>query len=308
MLRALTISATTRAKYTRLWAEFVAWLTTVTVALRTETADDLLAHWMDQQYAEGWNPERGAYMLAALKFMMPQFGRGGHGLPRALQALRGWRKRVPARTGLPLPSEIVALIATRLIDRGQLRAALYVLVTFAGYLRPSEALRALGAHLIPPTPGGVCDGWSLVLHPRELAVPSKTQVYDEVIPFDLPFYSFLPGALRWLKASTPPGEPLSPFTLVRVSSLFKEAAEDMGLASLTPQLYQLRHSGPSVELALQLRTLANVKLRGRWRTDASVARYLKPGRVNEQLQRLAPEVQRAALLAPARLASLLGRR
>ncbi|CAK0881863.1 unnamed protein product, partial [Prorocentrum cordatum] len=214
----------------------------------------------------------------------------------ALQALRGWRRRVPARTRLPLPWEIVALIATRLIDRGQLRVALYALVTFAGHLRPSEALRALGAHLIPPTPGGVCDGWSLVLHPRELAGPSKTQVYDEVVPFDLPFYSFLPSALRWLKAATHPSEPLFPFPLVRVSSLFKGAAEDMGLASLTPQLYQLRHSGPSVELALQLRTLASAKLRGRWRTDASVARYLEPG----QLQRLAPEVQRAALLAPAR--------
>ncbi|CAK0858210.1 unnamed protein product, partial [Prorocentrum cordatum] len=269
VLRALSISATTRAKYTRLWAEFVAWMTTVTVALRAETADDLLAHWMGQQCAEGWNPERGAYMLAALKFMMPQFRRGGQGLPKALQALRGWRRRVPARARLPLPWEIVALVATRLIDRGQLRVALYVLVTFAGYPRPSKALRALG-------------------------------VYDEVIPFDLPFYSFLPSALRWLKAATHPSEPLFPFPLVRVSSLFKGAAEDRGLASLTPQLYQLRHSGPSVELALQLRTLASVKLRGRWRTDASVARYLEPGRVNEQLQRLAPEAQRAALLAPAR--------
>ncbi|CAK0904148.1 unnamed protein product [Prorocentrum cordatum] len=201
VLGALSISATTRAKCTRLLAEFVAWMTTVAVALRAEAADDLLAHWMGQQCAEGWNPERGACMLAALKFMMPQFGRG---------------------------------------------------------------------------------------------------VYDEVIPFDLLFYSFLPSALRWLRAATHPGEPLFPFPLVRVSSLFKGAAEDMGLASLTPQLCQLRHSGPSVELALQLQTLASVKLRGRWRTDASVARYLKPGRVNEQLQRLAPEVQRAALLAPAR--------
>ncbi|CAK0873437.1 unnamed protein product [Prorocentrum cordatum] len=290
VLRALSISATTRAKYTRLWAEFVAWMTTVTAALLAETADDLLAHWMDQQCAEGWNPERGAYMLAALKFMVPQFGRGGQGLPKALQALRGWRGRVPARTRLPLPWEIVALVATRLIDRGQLRVALYVLVTFAGYPRPSEAPWALGAHVIPPTPGGACDGWSLVLHPRELSAPSMTQVYDEVIPFDLPFYSFLPSAPRWLEAATHPSEPLFPFPIVRVSSLFKESAEDMGLASITPQLRQLRHSGPSVELALQVRTLASVRLRGRWRTDASVARYLKPGRVNEQLQRLAPEV------------------
>ncbi|CAK0804488.1 unnamed protein product [Prorocentrum cordatum] len=224
------------------------------------TVDDLLAQWMDQQYAEGWNPERGAHVLAALKFMMPQFARG------------------------------------RLIDVGQTRAAIYVLVTFAGYLRPPEALRALGLHLIPPTPGGACESCSLVLHPRELAMPSKTQVCDEAIPFDAPFYGFLPAALRWLKASTHTSAPLFPFTLVQVSAFFKQAAVDAGLEVLTPQLRQLRHSGPSVELALKLRALASAKLRGRWRSDASVARYLEPGRVNEQMQRLAPR----KLLGPRR--------
>ncbi|CAK0797077.1 unnamed protein product [Prorocentrum cordatum] len=86
---------------------------------------------------EGWNPERGAYMLAELKVMLPQFSRGGLGLPQALQAPRGWRRRVPARARPPLPLEIVALIAARLIDIGQLRAAIYVLATSASYLRPS---------------------------------------------------------------------------------------------------------------------------------------------------------------------------
>ena len=175
-----------------------------------------------------------------------------------------------------------------------------------GYLRPSEALRARGSRLIPPTLGGACDGWSSALRPRELAVPSKTQLYDQVIPFDVPLYGFLPAALQWLKASTRPNELLFPVTLVQASALFKQAAEDVGVGTLTPQLCRLRHSGPSVELALKLRTLVSVKLRGRWRLDAPVARYLTPGRVNEQLQRLAPAVQRAALLAPARLASLLG--
>ncbi|CAK0896651.1 unnamed protein product [Prorocentrum cordatum] len=259
-LRALSVTVAARAKYLHQWEEFALWLATASVALRAETADDPLAQWMGQQYAEGWNPERGARMLATLKFMMPQFARRGLGLPKALQSLRGWRRRVPARAGLPLPWEVVALVAARLIDVGQTRAAIYVLVTFAGYLRPPEALRALGSRLIPPAPGGACGGWSLVLRPRELAVPSKTQVRDEV------------------------------------SALFKQAAIDAGVEVLVLQLCQLRHSGPSVELALALRAPASAKLRGRRRSGSSVARYLEPGRVNEQMQRVRPAVQRAALL------------
>eukprot|EP00959_Pyramimonas_sp_CCMP1952_P095506 1996906-Pyramimonas_sp.AAC.1 len=56
---------------------------------------------------------------------------------------------------------------------------------------------------------------------------------------------------------------------------------------------------------MELRALASVKLRSRWRAAASVARCLKPGRVSEHLQSLGPAVQRAALLAPARPAALL---
>ncbi|CAK0875049.1 unnamed protein product [Prorocentrum cordatum] len=110
------------------------------------------------------------------------------------------------------------------------------------------------------------------------------------------FYSFLPAAHRWLKAPTHPNAPLFPITPAQAGTFFEQAAADVGVATLAPQLRQLRHAGPSVELAMKLRTLASVKLRGGWRAGASVARYLKLGRVSEQLQGLGPAVQRAALL------------
>ena len=81
-----------------------------------------------------------------------------------------------------------------------------------------------------------------------------------------------------------------------------------GVGALEPQLYQLRHSGPSVELALGLRQLTMVKLRGRWATDSSMSRYVKAARVGEQMQRLAAATQAAARSAPARLLALLARR
>ena len=67
----------------------------------------------------------------------------------------------------------------------------------------------------------------------------------------------------------------------------------------------MRHSGPSVDLAMGHRTLQEVKLRGRWKADSSMIRYVKPGRVNEQMQLLDAPARNEALLAPARLPALL---
>ena len=69
----------------------------------------------------------------------------------------------------------------------------------------------------------------------------------------------------------------------------------------------LRHSGPTYDQAVKYRTLSEIKLRGRWMSDASVQRYRKEGRVAEQLHRLLPEVRARALGAPLELRSLLGR-
>ena len=88
---------------------------------------------------------------------------------------------------------------------------------------------------------------------------------------------------------------------------FRLARQRCGLEVLKPELYMLRHSGPSFDRAVKYWTLAEIKLRGRWMSDADVQRYRKEGRVSEQLHRLPPHVLARAMGAPARLRSLLGR-
>ena len=51
----------------------------------------------------------------------------------------------------------------------------------------------------------------------------------------------------------------------------------LGFADAVP--YQARHSGPSIDLALHRRELKAAKKRGRWRTDRSLRRYEKAGRL-----------------------------
>ena len=50
--------------------------------------------------------------------------------------------------------------------------------------------------------------------------------------------------------------------------------------------HQLRHAGPSFDYAERLLDLPSIQLRGRWLTEASVRRYQKSGRLNEQVQEL----------------------
>ena len=176
------------------------------------------------------------------------------------------------------------------------------------YCRPSEMLKVKGSQVIGPTVGSPYRHWAVVLHPRAEETPSKILAFGEVIAFDLPKYKVVEVALRVVAQQTSPNHRLFNVDLSWASRKFVTAAQRCGVECLNPQLYQLRHSGPSVDIELKIHTLQEVKLRGRWRSDNSMARYTKPSRLNEQLQRLPPAVRREALLAPGRLSAHLKQR
>jgi len=137
--------------------------------------------------------------------------------------------------------------------------------------------------------------------------PSKTVAYDEVVPLDLEEFAFRDPAFQYLMDTTPAAEHIFGFSLDEAVERFKAACRLAQLEVFAPMLYQLRHSGPSADLALRRRSVAAVKLRGRLATDRSMGRYLKEGRVGQQLQRLEPHVRVQALEATERLAALLAR-
>lgn len=67
---------------------------------------------------------------------------------------------------------------------------------------------------------------------------------------------------------------------------FQSAGKWLGLQSL--HTYQLRHGGASEDLSSGLRDHNAVKDRGRWRTDSSVRRYGKVGKLQDLLGQLQP--------------------
>ena len=119
----------------------------------------------------------------------------------------------------------------------------------------------------------------------------------EVVLVDNPDTPFLNQALEFLQRTTPPGERVFRFTQQQMGTRFKQAAVDAKVTMLALEPYQMRHTGPSHDFAMGLRSISAVKDRGRWACDASVKRYKKEGRVGQQLARLAEPVRREALRA-----------
>ncbi len=69
------------------------------------------------------------------------------------------------------------------------------------------------------------------------------------------------------------------------AATLRDALRCLGVpAKSEPRLYRLRHAGASHDVAYKLRNLDQVMKRGSWRSTASVARYAKPARLNEQIQ------------------------
>ena len=153
--------------------------------------------------------------------------------------------------------------------------------------------------------------WSVDLHPFEHEAPSKTGTWDETVELGdrgewLWVGEVLDAALaRHRKAGflgvrsgqLPRGQaPVSATLLGRRQEawvkLFKVCGGELGLPKTSDiPLYRLRDGGASHDTAHRVRTLDEVAKRGAWKAAASVARYAKPGRVNDEFGSLPEEVR-----------------
>ena len=116
---------------------------------------------------------------------------------------------------------------------------------------------------------------ALQLHPAEEGVSSKARVFDDGVPLDSGVLPWLPAALKKVLGlnSRDPGEKMFLFSYAELLKQFRAACHDLGIRD--PSLYRLRHGGASHDAAARLRTIAEIKRRGRWSSDTSVRRYEK---------------------------------
>lgn len=175
-----------------------------------------------------------------------------------------------------------------------------------------ETLR-VGDIIRPVKKGGpIYQFWSILLHPQEEGVPSKTQQWDEALTLDLAYHSYLGPAMdRHLRLKSR-SKSSKAFTveMKEVNDFMLDRWKHHNLQVLKkPHLYRLRHGGASHELGGKLRTIQEVQIRGRWLCTKSLKNYEKAGRMAQLLGSLDEAKQQECVQAREEIGkALLGRR
>ncbi|CAK0888003.1 unnamed protein product, partial [Prorocentrum cordatum] len=209
---------------------------------------------------------------------------------RAKGALAGWFKAGPDRVRDPLPWEAAVLIADNLAERDRegVAAAGALLVSFDGYIRPSNTLAITSREVSQRQAGSNPNYPSLVVtiapqaddHGQQPAPSTKSGDHDCTIVFgDQASLKANRGicrdALLWASRKARRGRPLFDIGLAKYEQLFNQAVSDVKLSSLRVTPRCARHGGPSTDAALKLRPLEAIQKRGLWRSASSVRRYEK---------------------------------
>lgn len=167
------------------------------------------------------------------------------------------------------------------------------------YLRPSEAFRLRVQDIVKPVRKGSRGyrHYSILLHPMEEGVPSKTLQRDEMLALDLEYQKWLgPALVKTLRLDHRQKEHLAfNITQQQVIDFMGEHWEALGLKTIgEPHMYRLRHGGASHDAVCHYRPLAEIQTRGRWMSLKSVRNYEKGNRLMQLFGSLSPDVQRRA--------------
>lgn len=131
-------------------------------------------------------------------------------------------------------------------------------VALEAHLRPGEMLLCRKRDLFRPV-GGRHGGsfWTLLLHPQDRFMASKTPVYDEGIVFDFPQHQNTGPVFEPLKQGGP-DPPLLDMTYLEYYKEFNAASVEVGLGMYEMVPYVLRHAGPSADKASGVRSLKDI--------------------------------------------------
>ena len=180
---------------------------------------------------------------------------------------------------------------------------------FLLYLRPSEALRIRAGDLIPPlskAKGGY-QKWTVVLHPEEVGIASKTLEFDESLQLDLEYHQGLGEAVQRYCQNHHIAKKrciLSHDNAELVDHL-QTAQEELNLTAIRAiHPYRFRHGGALHDFVSGQRVLPSIQQRGRWKSQASVRRYQKGARLTQVFGALPKEVQQRAMDAAANMSSI----
>lgn len=172
-------------------------------ARTTEEKDALLAHYGNHLFAQGHTAAEYSKVRAAAIYMWPGLTRSGSMLPRARRTLVGFTKLALGSSSMPVPYPMLAARVNEMLVIGAAwEMAACLVVMFATYARPRDALRLRRCQLHPPVAGAGAAHcyWNIVLHLSEHQEVSKTGDMDENLVMDNEKYAYMPYVLFRLRA------------------------------------------------------------------------------------------------------------
>ena len=283
-LESVAIRKPTEISYRKEVCRFIRFCDQENVRLTGDAeVDGALVRHLHGLFLAGYGRDKPERLMAGLLHFAPEWGRFGYRhTPRAWRALKGYRLKAPGRSRKAYSLGLWAALAWDLARRGHWLMAVKVMVDLSAYLRPNDGFSMQRRDLVPPV-AGVTQCWSLLLYPEERLARSKVGAFDDSIMMDSTYTPWLPDILKEM-AVGPPLECPWPFDYTSFSKEFKVSASRIGMNNLVP--YQLRHSGASIDSARRLRSLAEIKKRGRWSSDQSVKRYERGAKLGANMMEL----------------------
>lgn len=191
--------------------------------------------YLNQQWHEGWDVSEATCTRAAWVFCSPQYSRKGDlRMPRVSRALTGGAKLDPCRTRVPLPLDLVAIIADRMIDGYGVICAVALLVLFFLYLRPIERAREKRGDMTRPMAPN--DVYVLNVSPEERGVCAKIRLTDLTVLFGSPDATFWGPLLAELQDMAAVAS-LTDILYLKLKNAYLEVAQSLGLKVLRPSWY-----------------------------------------------------------------------
>ena len=148
-----------------------------------------------------------------------------------LQAEPMWLEQnfVQPEAAFQCRGEVTALLVTHALCQGEMSIAMHLLLMFCFYLRPSEALRVRKMDVVKPVKGGGVgySMWTVILHPLEAGIPSKTQEFDESLQLDLGYHKNVGPLLHKMASHVTPTATISQSHAQTVAEFSRRCNSDL---------------------------------------------------------------------------------
>ena len=129
-------------------------------------------------------------------------------------------------------------------------------------------------------------------------------IFDDSVSFHLNHHKKLFNTFNFLRGAEKE-EPLLGMTNTQLGTLMKDCSREANLENFQLVPYSGRHAGPSGDRARNLRSLEEIRKRGRWGSGRTVQRYEQRARLAEQLNRLDLQTRNRAIECERRIEAVL---